>query len=145
MLDMAGVGDRVLIAARKVGEASREGVVIAVSGALLTVRWSTSEESTFIPSMGSLTVIGAKTRGGAAAGKRAAPAKAPASKSASKKTPGAKSPAKSGGAGKSATGAGKSAAGTGKAPTPAKPVGATTKTKKATKTKSSGSAAKKRA
>ena len=55
---MAVVGDRVQISSRKVGEASRDGVVTGVTGSLLRVRWSTGEESTVVPSMGSLAVVG---------------------------------------------------------------------------------------
>jgi hypothetical protein len=58
---MAVVGDRVQISSRKVGEAPRDGVVTGVTGSLLRVRWSTGEESTVVPSMGSLAVVG-KTR-----------------------------------------------------------------------------------
>jgi len=45
----------------KVGEAPRDGVVTGVTGSLLRVRWSTGEESTVAPSMGSLAIVG-KTR-----------------------------------------------------------------------------------
>ncbi|MGA3354961.1 MAG: DUF1918 domain-containing protein [Acidimicrobiales bacterium] len=55
---MAVVGDRVQVPSRKVGEAPRDGVVTGVTGSLLRVRWSTGEESTFVPSIGSLTVVG---------------------------------------------------------------------------------------
>jgi hypothetical protein len=60
---MAVVGDRVQISSRKVGEASRDGVVTGVTGSLLTVRWSTGEESTVVPSMGSLAVVGKQSGG----------------------------------------------------------------------------------
>ena len=62
---MAVVGDRVQISSRKVGEASRDGVVTGVTGTLLRVRWSTGEESTVVPSMGSLTVVGKQSGGSA--------------------------------------------------------------------------------
>ena len=55
---MAVVGDRVQVPSRKVGEAPRDGVVTGVTGSLLRVRWSTGEESTVVPSMGSLAVVG---------------------------------------------------------------------------------------
>ena len=58
---MAVVGDRVQVPSRKVGEAPRDGVVTGVTGSLLRVRWSTGEESTVAPSMGSLAIVG-KTR-----------------------------------------------------------------------------------
>jgi hypothetical protein len=54
---MAVIGDRVQISSRKVGEAPRGGVVTGVTGSLLRVRWSTGEESTVVPSMGSLAVV----------------------------------------------------------------------------------------
>ena len=60
---MAVVGDRVEISSRKVGEAPRDGVVTGVTGSLLRVRWSTGEESTVVPSMGSLTVVGKQSGG----------------------------------------------------------------------------------
>ena len=46
------------VPSRKVGSSPREGVVTGVVGAMLRVRWSTGEESMFLPSMGSLTVVG---------------------------------------------------------------------------------------
>jgi hypothetical protein len=61
---MAVVGDRVQIPSRKVGEAPRDGVVTAVTGSLLTVRWSTGEESTVVPSMGSLAIVGTPSGSG---------------------------------------------------------------------------------
>jgi hypothetical protein len=62
---MAVVGNRVQISSRKVGEASRDGVVTGVTGSLLQVRWSTGEESTVAPSMGSLAVVGKRSGGSA--------------------------------------------------------------------------------
>ncbi|MGO9334622.1 MAG: DUF1918 domain-containing protein [Acidimicrobiales bacterium] len=62
---MAVVGDRVQVSSRKVGEAPRDGVVTGVTGSLLRVRWSTGEESTVVPSMGSLAVVAKQSgRGG---------------------------------------------------------------------------------
>ncbi len=60
---MAVVGDRVQILSKKVGGAPRDGVVTGVTGSLLRVRWSTGEESTVVPSMGSLTVVGKQSGG----------------------------------------------------------------------------------
>ncbi len=62
---MAVVGDRVQILSKKVGEAPRDGVVTGVTGSLLRVRWSTGEESTVVPSMGSLTIVGKQSGSGA--------------------------------------------------------------------------------
>jgi hypothetical protein len=61
---MAVVGDPVQVPSRKVGEASRDGVVTGVTGSLLRVRWSTGEESTVVPSMGSLAVVGKQSGSG---------------------------------------------------------------------------------
>ena len=55
---MAVVGDQVQVPARKVGETERLGVVTGVVGSLLRVRWSSGEESTVVPSVGSLRVVG---------------------------------------------------------------------------------------
>ena len=61
---MAVVGERVQISSKKVGEAPRDGVVTGVTGSLLRVRWSTGEESTVVPSMGSLAVVGKQSGSG---------------------------------------------------------------------------------
>ena len=61
---MAVVGDRVQVSSTKVGEAPRDGVVTGVTGSLLRVRWSTGEESTVVPSMGSLAVVGKQSGSG---------------------------------------------------------------------------------
>ena len=66
---MAVVGDRVLVPSTKVGESPRDGVVTGVTGSLLRVRWSTGEESTFVPSMGSLAVVGKQSGSGGPKGK----------------------------------------------------------------------------
>jgi hypothetical protein len=55
---MVDVGDRVLIESEKVGSATRSGVVTAVDGRMITVRWDTGGESVFVPSAGSLRVTG---------------------------------------------------------------------------------------
>jgi hypothetical protein len=74
---MAVVGDRVLVSSRKVGESPRDGVVTGVTGSLLRVRWSTGEESTFVPSLGSLAVVGNKSGSG---GRKPKATSAPAAK-----------------------------------------------------------------
>lgn len=84
---MAGVGDRVQVPSKRVGQAPRDGVVTGVSGGMLRVKWSGGEESTILPSMGSLVVIGkVKARAKKGAPKAVAPAKkaakAPAKKAA---------------------------------------------------------------
>ena len=50
------VGDRIVVESEKVGAPPRRGEVVAVSGTLLTVRWETGQQSTFVPSAGSLRV-----------------------------------------------------------------------------------------
>jgi hypothetical protein len=55
---MVAVGDRVQVPSKRVGQASRDGVVTGVSGSMLRVTWSGGEESTIFPSMGSLVVVG---------------------------------------------------------------------------------------
>jgi len=66
---MPDVGDRVRVASRKVDQAPRDGVVTAVIGGLLRIKWSTGEESTVVPGPGAVAVIG-KVR--APSGKKAA-------------------------------------------------------------------------
>jgi hypothetical protein len=58
---MVEVGDRVEVAARKVGQEPRRGKVIGVRGALVEVRWESGEQTAFVPAAGSLTVV-ARTR-----------------------------------------------------------------------------------
>jgi Domain of unknown function (DUF1918) len=55
---MVEVGDRVLVESEKVGNVTRSGVVMAVDGRLITVRWDSGAESVFVPSAGSLQVTG---------------------------------------------------------------------------------------
>ena len=55
---MVEVGDRVLVELEKVGSVTRSGVVTAVDGRLITVRWDAGSESVFVPSAGSLQVTG---------------------------------------------------------------------------------------
>jgi Domain of unknown function (DUF1918) len=57
-VDMVEVGDRVLVESEKVGMVTRSGVVMAVDGRLITVRWDSGSQSVFIPSAGSLRVTG---------------------------------------------------------------------------------------
>ncbi len=61
---MVEVGDRVLVESEKVGSATRSGVVSAVDGRLITVRWDSGSESVFVPSAGSLQVTGHESSGG---------------------------------------------------------------------------------
>ena len=61
---MVEVGDRVLVESEKVGTLTRSGVVTAVEGRLITVRWDSGAQSVFIPSAGSLRVTGHEPRAG---------------------------------------------------------------------------------
>jgi hypothetical protein len=55
---MVEVGDRVVVESEKVGSVTRSGIVTAVKDRLITVRWDSGSESVFVPSAGSLQVIG---------------------------------------------------------------------------------------
>jgi hypothetical protein len=55
---MVEVGDRVLVESEKVDSVTRSGVVTAVDYRLITMRWDSGSESVFVPSAGSLRVIG---------------------------------------------------------------------------------------
>jgi hypothetical protein len=58
------LGDIVEVEAEKVGSKARTGTVISVEGKLIRVRWSTGQESTFVPAAGSLRVVGHEAGGG---------------------------------------------------------------------------------
>lgn len=89
---MVNVGDRIRLSSMK--GLPREGVVTAVTGSLMRVRWSSEEETTLTPAPGTLTVLAA---GGAA------PSKAVKKKDAAGAKPGAKAGAKPGAKQKSAS------------------------------------------
>jgi hypothetical protein len=95
---MADIGDLVQVASTKVGHAPRDGVVTGVIGSLLQVKWSTGEESTFAPKMGSLSVVGRATssskRRSSPANARTGTTKAGAAKRTSTKTAKSTQPAK---------------------------------------------------
>jgi hypothetical protein len=52
---MLRVGDRIRLSSGKGPD--REGVITAVNGSMLRVRWSSNEETTVIPAAGTLTVL----------------------------------------------------------------------------------------
>ena len=54
---MVAVGARVEVESEKVGVATRSGVVTAVDGALVRVRWDDGHETSFVPASGSLRVV----------------------------------------------------------------------------------------
>ncbi len=128
-VQMADIGDRVQVASTKVGQAPRDGVVTGVIGSLLRVKWSTGEESTFAPKMGSLIVVGRARSGSkrrsSPVNARTGTTKAGAAKSSATKTA-------------QSTRAAKKAASAGKRPT-------TRATRSATKTAKSTPTAKKAA
>ncbi|MES4792163.1 MAG: DUF1918 domain-containing protein [Chloroflexota bacterium] len=55
---MFQVGDRIEVESERVGQPPHTGVVTAVTGRLLHVRWSDGRETTFVPSAGSVRVVG---------------------------------------------------------------------------------------
>ena len=54
---MVEVGDEIELSTKNVGQAPRTGTVIAVRERLVTVRWPTGEQSTLVPSPGTLSVV----------------------------------------------------------------------------------------
>ena len=54
---MVKVGDRIRLSSTKGPD--RDGVVTAVTGSLLRVRWPSEEETTVVPAPGTLTVLAA--------------------------------------------------------------------------------------
>ncbi len=54
---MVDVGSRVLVESEKVGVEPRTGVVTAVQGSTVHVRWDDGHESTFVPAAGSMRVV----------------------------------------------------------------------------------------
>ena len=76
---MVNVGDRIRLSSMKGPD--RDGVVTAVTGSLLRVRWTSGDETPVAPAPGTLAVLaGAEARPGAAARKRAAATTAGAKK-----------------------------------------------------------------
>ena len=58
---MVDVGDRVVIESEKVGVEPRAGVITAVEGTMVHVRWDSGEETSFVPAAGSMAVVGRDT------------------------------------------------------------------------------------
>jgi hypothetical protein len=79
---MAEVGDRVTLASAQA--APRVGVVMAVTGSMVRIRWDTGGESSMVPGPGVLSVLPAAAPAKRAPAKRAAAArkKAPVTKKA---------------------------------------------------------------
>lgn len=93
---MVKVGDRIRLSSGKGPD--REGVVTAVTGAMVRVRWPAGEETTVVPAPGTLTVLASlgdqapgvrreRVAPERTAAKKAAAKKAWAKKSAPKKAP----------------------------------------------------------
>jgi hypothetical protein len=55
--DMVEVGARIEVESEKVGTNPRAGVVTAVEGSLVRVRWDDGHETSFVPTSGSLRVV----------------------------------------------------------------------------------------
>ena len=72
---MVKAGDNIRLSSMKGPD--REGVVTAVMGSLLTVRWPSQEETTLVPAPGTLTVLAAGTAGSKTAAKKKGAAKTP--------------------------------------------------------------------
>ena len=93
---MVEVGDRIRLSSMK--GPGREGLVTAVTGSLVRVRWLSGEETTVVPAPGTLSVLAAgevvpskaAQRKGAAKNKASATKKNIANKSASPKKSAAK-------------------------------------------------------
>jgi hypothetical protein len=54
---MVAIGERVVVESEKVGVEPRSGVVTAVEGHIVHVRWDDGQETSFVPAAGSLTVV----------------------------------------------------------------------------------------
>jgi hypothetical protein len=74
-IEMADVGDRIAVVSK--GK-PRSGVLIAVSGAMITVRWDTGGETSLIPGPGVLSVV--NSRRTSSAGRKATAGSKPAAK-----------------------------------------------------------------
>jgi hypothetical protein len=89
------IGDRVRFESTKVGQAPRDGVVTAVDGELLHIKWSTGGESSLVLAAGSIAIVG-KVSGKTAAKrttKKPTPARKAAKKAAKKRATTRKRPA----------------------------------------------------
>ena len=85
---MVQVGDRIRLSSTRGPE--RDGVVTAVTGSLLRVRWPSGEETTVAPAPGTLTVLAATETVKDTAPTRKAAGKKSASATATKTTSGKK-------------------------------------------------------
>jgi hypothetical protein len=74
-------GDRVVVEGTKIGGARREGILVALTGALIKVRWNDGGETMMAPSAGAVSFLPGKAKSKAAP---ATKAKAPAPKAKAK-------------------------------------------------------------
>src|SRR5207244_13388988 len=83
---MVKVGDRIRLSSGKGPD--RVGVVTAVTGSMVRVRWPSEEETTVVPAPGTLTVLAASgdQASGAMRHGRAAPGRAPGRKAVAKRS-----------------------------------------------------------
>jgi hypothetical protein len=96
---MVKVGDRIRLSSGKGPD--RDGIVIAVAGSMVRVRWPSAAETTIIPAPGTLTVLASS---GDQAPERAVGKKAAAKKTAAGKATTSKKSADKKGAGKKGAG-----------------------------------------
>ncbi len=61
---MVQIGDRIEVESEKVGQPPQGGVVTGLEGHLLQVRWDTGKQSSFLPTAGSLRVVGREAQAG---------------------------------------------------------------------------------
>ncbi len=61
---MVDVGARVVVESEKVGVEPRSGVVTAVHGSTVQVRWDDGHETSFVPAAGSMKVVNDEGHGG---------------------------------------------------------------------------------
>ncbi len=54
---MVKIKDRIVVESENVGTPPRSGVVTAIQGSLVHVKWDDGTESSFVPAAGSLTII----------------------------------------------------------------------------------------
>ena len=104
---MVKVGDRIRLSAGKGPD--RDGIVTAVAGSMVRVRWPSQAETTVIPAPGTLTVLASsgdqmpeRTIGKKSAGRKTVGKQTAAKKAAAKKATTSKSGAGKKGAGKKA-------------------------------------------
>ena len=55
---MPDVGDQIQVMGTKVDQPTRSGVVTDVRGRMVTVQWTTGDQSVFVPAPGTVTVLG---------------------------------------------------------------------------------------